>query len=49
VVEKQLADEKQWLDDEIYEVKGACDKLPQTPITSRRRYSFRAEEIITKS
>lgn len=44
----QLSDEKQWLDEEIYGIKGASDKLPQAQITARRRYSFRAEEIFTK-
>lgn len=40
-----LADEKQWLDQEIYSIEGASDSLPQCEITARKRYSYRAEEL----
>lgn len=38
-----LDEEKQWLDEEIYERQGASNKIPQGDITARNRYSFRAE------
>ena len=40
-----LADEKRWLDDEIYGRNGASDTIPQCEISARKRYSFRAESI----
>jgi DNA polymerase III subunit epsilon len=40
-----LADEKAWLDAEIYEQDGKSDALPQCTITARKRYSRRAELI----
>lgn len=40
-----LADEKCWLDETIYGASGASDSIPQCEITTRKRYSFRAERI----
>lgn len=40
-----LEEEKNWLDDVVYEGKGASDKIPQRMITARTRYSFRAEVL----
>jgi len=38
--------EKNWLDDEIYNSSGASDSILKIEITARKRYSFRAEEIL---
>lgn len=40
-----LADEKAWLDAEIYRQENKSNTLPQSEITARNRYSFRAELI----
>lgn len=40
-----LDEEKQWLDEEIYERQGASNKIPKGDITARNRYSFRAEML----
>ena len=40
-----LADEKAWLDAEIYARDGKSNTLPQSEITARTRYSFRAEIV----
>ncbi|KTD63574.1 putative exonuclease [Legionella santicrucis] len=38
-----LAEEKAWLDTEIYKQTNKSSSLPQSEITARNRYSFRAE------
>ncbi|MCW8472343.1 3'-5' exonuclease [Fluoribacter gormanii] len=40
-----LAEEKAWLDAEIYGQANKSNSLPQSEITARNRYSFRAELI----
>ena len=40
-----LGDEKQWLDEAIYNKSGASNSVPQIEITARKRYSFRAQCI----
>jgi DNA polymerase-3 subunit epsilon len=45
VANDNLADEKQWLDNEIYGKLGASNTLPQMEITARTRYSHRAETM----
>ncbi|MCW8445673.1 3'-5' exonuclease [Fluoribacter gormanii] len=40
-----LAEEKAWLDAEIYGQENKSNSLPQSEITARNRYSFRAELI----
>ena len=42
---EMVADEKCWLDDEIYNLEGASNSIPQCEITARKRYSFRAEQL----
>lgn len=42
----QLADEKRWLDAEIYGKEGVSDTLPQAQITARTRYSQRAQRLV---
>lgn len=39
----KLEAEKQWLNEEIYAMPNAGDTLPQSLITARKRYSFRAK------
>lgn len=40
-----LVDEKQWLDEQIYNKSGASDSVPKIEITARKRYSYRAQCI----
>jgi DNA polymerase-3 subunit epsilon len=40
-----LADEKAWLDAEIYRQENKSNTLPQSEITAKNRYSFRSELI----
>jgi len=42
---ESLADEKLWLDDEIYGSTGAGDSLPQLEISAHKKYSYRAEQM----
>lgn len=42
-----LADEKLWLDEEIYGRSGASNSIPQIEITARNRYSLRAQSLET--
>lgn len=40
-----LAEEKNWLDEVIYQSQGRSDSIPQVEITAHKRYSSRAEII----
>lgn len=42
---EMIADEKRWLDTEIYGREGASAKIPQSQVTAKNRYSFRAEML----
>jgi DNA polymerase-3 subunit epsilon len=44
VTTEQLADEKSWLDEQIYCREGASESLPMLEINAFKRYSFRAEQ-----
>jgi DNA polymerase-3 subunit epsilon len=43
-----LADERKWLDAEIYGREDKSKTLPQSEITARNRYSFRTELLNNK-
>lgn len=43
VPSERLAEEKVWLDEEVYNKSGASNSIPQMEITARKRYSFRAQ------
>ncbi len=45
---EMLSDEKAWLDAEIYGRDDKSNTLPQSEITARNRYSFRAELLNNK-
>ncbi len=40
-----LEDEQIWLDENVFGIQGASQRLPQTEITARTRYSYRAETL----
>lgn len=42
---KELALEKEWLDEHIYQKEGSSEGLPSFEITAYSRYSFRSEQI----
>lgn len=45
IAHDQLAEEKQWLDTDIYGRTGISEQLPQLSITARTRYSYRAHTM----
>jgi len=45
VPNEALQEEKEWLDETIYESSGRSNSIPQATITAYKRYSLRAEKI----